>query len=57
MHARSTGEEARSCSSCRGVGMLCPHGVLIGWLTVKNARVRAEWMVDLSNYRLRCSFP
>ena len=38
MHARSTEEEARSCSSFRGVGMLCPHGVLIGWLTG-----RATW--------------
>jgi hypothetical protein len=42
MHARSTGEEARSCSSFRGVGMLCPHGIFIGWLTFKNAPVRAE---------------
>ncbi len=57
MHARSTEEEARSCSSFRGVGTLCQHGVLIGWLTVKNARVRAEWMVVFSNYGLRCFFP
>jgi len=36
------GEEARTCSSYRGVGMLCPHGVFIGWLAIKNAGVRAE---------------
>ena len=57
MHARSTGEEARSCSSYRSVGMLCPHGVFISWLTFKNGRVRAEWMVVLFQLRLALLLP